>query len=81
MKTTKRKGGLVHKTTDRFRVIESKGRFYIECLADDCEPRVKRIGRKDVDYLMSCGSSFDAACVMDFGVGVFAKQFKPVQYV
>lgn len=74
MKSIRRMGGLVHKTTDRFRVIEKRGRFYIECLADDCEPRVRRIGRKDVDYLLhECGKSFDGACVMDFGVGVFAK--------
>lgn len=71
----RRNGGLVHKTTDRFRVIESKGRFYVECLADDCEPRLRRISPKDADYLTKeTGASFDAACVMDFGVGVFTRE-------
>lgn len=71
MKTIKRLGGLIHQSTDNFRVVEKRGRFYVECLRDNHTPQVKRIKRKDVDYLQSAGKSFDAACVLDFGCGAF----------
>jgi hypothetical protein len=35
-------------------------------------PRSLRISARDAAYLRSCGDSFDAACVMDFGVGIYA---------
>lgn len=36
-----------------------------------CHPVARRVSHSDAKYLLECGNSFDAACVMDFGVGVF----------
>jgi len=47
-------------------------RYLVQCTANHATPRGRRVSAQDADYLQTCGQSFDAACVMDFGVGVFA---------
>jgi len=74
MKTTILKEGkwfrLLMRRTARGRRTGEK-RFYIECTCQNCLPRGRRISASDTRYLESCNHSFDFACVMDFGVGVF----------
>ena len=67
----RRIGGLVHRTTGSFRVIEKRGRFYVECLHNNYKPRVKRIGRDTARSLVyEIHHDFDYACVF-LGVGVW----------
>ena len=47
-------------------------RYLVQCTADHASPRGRRVSAQDVTYLLSCGQSFDAACVMDYGVGIWA---------
>lgn len=68
---TKRMGGLVHRQSKRFRIIERRGRYYIECLLDNHKPRTLRVGRDVVREFDSCISDreFDSACIFT-GCGV-----------
>ena len=68
----KRMGGLIHRETANFRLLERRGRFYVECLRANCLPRTRRISRRDVDYLTGLKADFDHACVLDFGCGWYA---------
>lgn len=64
----------IHRKSKNFRVVEKRGRSYIRCTDRNAIPRGRRIRRSDVNYLIrETGNNFDAACVLDFGVGVFAK--------
>ena len=47
-------------------------RYLVQCTADHALPRGRRVSAQDATYLQSCGPSFDAACVMDYGVGIWA---------
>ena len=47
-------------------------RYLVQCTANHAIPRSRRISAQDAAYLQTCGHSFDAACVMDFGVGIYA---------
>jgi hypothetical protein len=47
-------------------------RYLVQCTADHASPRGRRVSAQDVTYLLSCGQSFDAACVMDYGLGIWA---------
>jgi hypothetical protein len=57
------------------------GRFFVKCKDANCTPRGRRISAKDARYLQTLKenrgkadfTTFDMACVMDMGVGVFAK--------
>jgi hypothetical protein len=71
--TIKLMGGLVHRETKCFRIIERKGRFYIECLDDNAYPRSRRITWKDLDYLQGLDTDFESACVIDYGVGIYRR--------
>ena len=73
----------VIKTGECFRLIKAKGRYWIKLRAHltNCTPKAKRVSERNVRYLLECGNSFDAACVMDFGVGVFQRgHSKPITY-
>jgi len=63
------------KTGECFKLIKTGGQFWIKLTAKlkNCEPTARRVSAKDAQYLIECGKSFDAACVMDFGVGVFQR--------
>ena len=56
-------------------VLTKSGQYWIKLHArlSNCEPTARHISASDARYLLECGNSFDAACVMDFGVGVFQK--------
>ena len=47
-------------------------RYLVQCTADHASPRGRRVSAQDVTYLLSCGQSFDAACVIEYGVGIWA---------
>ena len=47
-------------------------RYLVQCTADHASPRGRRVSAQDVTYLLSCGQSFDAACVIDYRVGIWA---------
>ena len=47
-------------------------RYLVQCTANHAIPRSRRVSAQDAAYLQTCGHSFDAACVMDFGVGIYA---------
>ena len=47
-------------------------RHLVQCTANHAMPRSRRISAQDAAYLQTCGHSFDAACVMDYGVGIWA---------
>ena len=47
-------------------------RYLVQCTANHAMPRSLRISARDAAYLRSCGDSFDAAYVIDFGVGIYA---------
>ena len=47
-------------------------RYLVQCTANHALPRSRRVSAQDVTYLLSCGQSFDAACVIDYGVGIWA---------
>lgn len=75
--STKRMGGLVIRQGKRFRLLERRRRFYVECLAENCVPRILRVGR-DAAMELSCGEiisnrEFDSACLFS-GCGVFRKE-------
>jgi hypothetical protein len=70
----------VFKQTSNFRIVERAGRFYIECLQRNHVPKARRIAKKDLLYLEQCRDSFDSACVMDYGVGVFQKTKHPKMF-
>ena len=67
------------KTGEMFKLIKTGGQYWIKLHAPlkNCVPTARRVSYSDVKYLLECGQSFDAACVMDFGVGVFQRQNKP----
>lgn len=71
---TKRLGGLVHRENACFRAIESKGRFYVECLTPNCYPRIKRLSKgafMDLTHRDKISDlEFTGACVM-IGCGVY----------
>ncbi len=63
-----------------FELRRTGKRFFIRCLKPHAYPRGRRISASDATYLQGLStvkvnspSEFDCACVMDFGVGVFAR--------
>lgn len=59
-----------------FNLIRTRtGQHWIKLHAKltNCRPTSRHVSANDARYLLECGKSFDAACVMDFGVGVFQK--------
>ena len=64
--------GLILREPANFRLVERAGRYWLECLTGD-KPKARRISKRDIHYLShDVGESFDHACVLDFGLGVFA---------
>ena len=66
------------KQTDKFALFEtgyqSHRQYRIRCKVRKSSPKGRRISERDKKYLLGCGDSFDAACVVDFGVGVFQQK-------
>lgn len=64
------------KTGKMFRLVRKSGQFWIRLHAklSNCYPTARHVSAGDARYLKECGNSFDAACVMDFGVGVFQRK-------
>jgi hypothetical protein len=70
------KPGATLRQTKSFQLRQTGLRWFLHYIGkDSATPRGRRIKREDVRYLMDLNrQSFDAACVMDFGVAVFAKR-------
>jgi hypothetical protein len=47
-------------------------RYLVQCTANHAIPRSRRVSAQDAACLQICGHSFDAACVMDYGIGIWA---------
>ncbi len=59
---------------NHFRLTLTSGQFWIKLLDKKSGmPSARRVSRVDARYLIGCGKSFDDACVLDFGCGVFAR--------
>jgi len=57
-------------------VLTKSGQYWIKLHArlTNCKPASRHVSYADARYLLECHDSFDAACVMDFGVGVFQRR-------
>jgi hypothetical protein len=59
------------KQSANFTLYAAGKHFRIRCRLPFHKPHGRRISAYDANYLQHLDKSFDAACVMDFGVGVF----------
>jgi len=62
---------LVRRRTVRGRRT-GEARYLVQYTGNHATPRSRRVSEADANYLRSCGHSFDAACVLDFGVAIYA---------
>ena len=63
--------------TKSYRLVERNGRYWIECKLPNCTPKARRVSKRDaLRYLATLRTDFDGACVLDFGVGIYAKRRK-----
>jgi hypothetical protein len=53
------------------RTTTGEKQFYIQCTAANAHPTARRVRERDLTYLQPLHSDLDAACVINFGVGVF----------
>ena len=69
MKTTR-----TVKNGTHYRLIKTGKQFWIKVKNPiKSMPVARHISAKDARYLLSCGKSFDAACVWDFGLGIWQR--------
>jgi hypothetical protein len=62
---------LVRRRTVRGRRT-GEARYLVQYTGNHATPRSRRVSEADARYLQSCGHSFDAASVIDFGVAIYA---------
>jgi len=69
---------LKHGKTFDLVLLKKSNQYWIKLHTklSNCHPVARRVSYRDAQYLLECGNSFDAACVMDFGVGVFQRKIK-----
>lgn len=62
------------KETKNFVLYTSGRQHRLRYKKKDATPRGRQISQRDADYLLGCGRSFDAACVLEMGVAVFQRK-------
>jgi len=61
--------------TENFRLWAERRGYRIECKGHHAPKRSRLLGEQDREYLsgLRADATFDAACVWDYGVGVYAQ--------